>query len=136
MFICVGQARNRVHMGMNSLYNADEMFDRISSHLTGKAVMYINWQGTLSKIEKAKGLWLQFGPDIFESIGNEHELKLACRLVVKYHDSLRTQSEMCEIEDAERCRLDDELLEAAAAAHLQDDFHNECEDPETSAIGP
>ena len=136
MFICVGQQRERVHMGMNSVYCADEMFDRISSHLKGRAVMYINWNGALTKVEKSKGLSIQFGPDLYEGISNEHELGLACRMVVKYHDSLRTQSEMYEIEDAERYRLDSELLEAATAAHLEEEFQNELDElSETPAHG-
>jgi hypothetical protein len=104
-------------MGMNAVYVADELFDRVSHHLTATPVMFIHSNGVLSKIEQEAGLWIQFGADLHCRIANEDELRLACKMVVAYHDSLRTESELLEIEDAEQDRLDSALLEEAAIAH-------------------
>ena len=104
-------------MGMNAIYVAEELFDRVSTHLTGKPTMFIHTNGVLTKIETENGLWIQFGADLHVRIANKDELVLACKMVCMYHDGLRTESELLDIEAAENDRLDTELLEEAAVAH-------------------
>jgi hypothetical protein len=108
-------------MGMNSVYVAEELYDRVSNHMDGKPVMFIHTNGVLSKIEKETGLFIQFGPLLHCRISNKDELMLACKMVCMYHDGMRTESEQLEIESAENDRLDDELMEAAATAHNLED---------------
>jgi hypothetical protein len=107
-------------MAMNAVYVADELFDRVASHLTGTPNLFIHRNGALTRVEQESGLWIQFGPQLHCRISNEDELRLACAMVTAYHDSLRSESELLDIQDAAEDLLDTQLLEEAAAKHLEE----------------
>jgi hypothetical protein len=120
MFICVGHVNKRLRMSMQSLYSPEEMFDRASSHLTGKTCNLINCHGVVTPVAIVPGVSLEFGPGLFTRIQNEDELRLASRIVTTYHDSLRTESEQLDIEDHERALYETWLLEEACTARMHD----------------
>jgi hypothetical protein len=107
-----------MQMSMNGVYVDEEMYDKALPHLTGTPHMKIQYNGVVSKVPQPVGLTLEYGPGLFTPIKTPSELRLACRLVVGYHDDLRTQSEQSEIEDARRDLEDTALLEAACTAHM------------------
>jgi hypothetical protein len=121
MFLCFGGARNRLHMSMQALYTGDEMFDKAKPYLTGGVCNVINRHGLTTPVTVVQGVTLEFGPGLFTRIENEEELGLASRLVVMYHDSLRTESELVDIEEHERVLYETRLLEEAVLVDQMQD---------------
>jgi hypothetical protein len=116
MFLCFGPNKKRLQMSMQALYSPDEMFDKAHPHLTGSVCHLINRNGNTTPVNIVPGVTLEFGPGLFTRVGNEEELKLASRMVVLYHDSLRSESELVDIEEHERALYETNLMEEAFLA--------------------
>jgi hypothetical protein len=99
MFLCVGPAHKRMKMSMQSVYSDSEMFEKASPHMKGEATNIINHHGVLTPVFHVAGVSIEFGPGLFVRVENDTELWFASRLVVSYHDSLRTESERLDIEE-------------------------------------
>jgi hypothetical protein len=101
---------------MSSIFTPDEMFDRAMPHLNGTTYTVIHRNGVVKPVNVVSGIMLEFGPGLFTRIHDTAELKLASRLTVGYHDSLRTESEQLSIEAAQHDLADTALLEEACEA--------------------
>jgi hypothetical protein len=117
MFICVGPSQKRLPMYMTSIYTPDEMFDKAVPHLSPSKCNVIHRNGQVKPVTLVSGIALEFGPGLFTRIADAAELKLASRMSVGYHDSLRTESEQFSIEAAQHDLEDTALLEEACIAH-------------------
>jgi hypothetical protein len=120
MFICIGHNRKRLAMSMQSVYIDTEMYDRALPHLNGTAYSLLHRNGTVSPVNIMPGVSLEFGPGLFTTIHDEAELRLASRLVVGYHDSLRTESEQFEVREHLRDIEETALMEEACMLHMQE----------------
>lgn len=119
MFICVGHSKKRLPMSMQSVYVDTEMYDRASPHLAGSTYSLIQRNGVVTPVKIMPGVSLEFGPGLFTTIENESELRLASRMVVRYHDSLRTESEQFEVNEHLRDIEETAIMEEACIAHMQ-----------------
>jgi hypothetical protein len=124
MFICVGHNKKRLSMSMQSVYVDDEMYDKALPHLNGTSYSLMHRDGTVSPVSIMPGVSLEFAPGLFTRINNEDELRLASRLVVLYHDSLRTESEQFEVNEHLRDMEETALMEEACLLRMQD-MHDE-----------
>jgi hypothetical protein len=122
MFLCFGSQKKRLHMSMQALYSPEEMFEKAQPHMVGSVCHLINHQGTTTSVKIVPGVTLEFGPGLFTPIDNEGELKIASRMVVLYHDSLRSESELVDIEEHERSLYETSLLEEAMTNQLQETY--------------
>jgi len=107
-------------MSMQSIYSHDEMFDRAVKHLKCGKTTLINQAGVAVHVHIVPGVWIEFGAGLFQKINSETDLTFAAQLAVKYHDSLRSESEQLDIEDHRRAIEDTLLLEEACAARLSE----------------
>jgi len=117
MFICVGPSRKRLPMYMSSIFTPDELFEKALPHLNSTTYTVIHRNGVVKPVNLVSGVMLEFGPGLFTRIEDTAELKLATRMSVGYHDSLRTESEQLSIEAAQYDLADTALLEEACEAH-------------------
>jgi hypothetical protein len=113
MFLCFGGGHVRLQMSMQAVYSQLEMFEKASPHLKGGVSNLINRHGVLTPVTIVAGVALEFGPGLFTRIENADELWFASRLVVSYHDSLRAEAELVDIEENERSMYETSLLEEA-----------------------
>jgi hypothetical protein len=113
MFLCFGARKERLQMSMQAVYSDVEMFEKASPHMKGGVSNIINRHGVLTPVTVVAGVALEFGPGLFTRIENEKELWFASRLVVLYHDSLRSEAELIDIEENERSMYETSLLEEA-----------------------
>jgi hypothetical protein len=120
MFLCIGHNKKRLTMSMQSVYVDDEMYDRAIPHLKGTTYSLLHRDGKVSPVSIMPGISLEFGPGLFTRITDEAELRLASRLVVLYHDSLRTESEQFEVDEHLRDIEETALMEEACALRMQE----------------
>jgi hypothetical protein len=108
-------------MSMQQVYSDDHMFDRSVPYLFGRqaALAVVRRDGTTRAIAVPTGVSLEWSAGFYVKIDDEAQLRLACRLVVAYHDNLRTESEMLSIKEDEWLQQDTELLEEAISAHMK-----------------
>ena len=114
-------------MSMQALYSPEEMFDKAHPHMTGSVCHLINRNGNTTAVSIVPGVTLEFGPGLFMRVDNAEELKLASRMVVSYHDSLRSESELVDIEEHERALYETQLLEEAFLVDQETGFGSDTE---------
>ena len=102
---------------MSSIFTPEEVYDKAVPYLDGTTYTVIHRNGKVKPVNIVSGIMLEFGPGLFTRIHDTTELKLASRLVVGYHDSLRTESEQLSIEAAQHDLADTAMLEEACVAH-------------------
>lgn len=122
MFLAVGNQKRRLHMSMQQVYTPDHLFDRASPHLYGStAALAVASQrdGVVRAISIHTGVYLEWDAGRYEKLEDESQLRLACRIVVAYHDSLRTESEMLSIREAEWSQQETALLEEACRVRME-----------------
>lgn len=100
-------------MSMQSVYSDTEMYDKASPHMSGEVTSIINHHGVLTPVINVPGISLEFGPGLFVRVENDTELWFASRLVVSYHDSLRTESERVDIEENQNSMYETTHMEEA-----------------------
>ena len=101
-------------------------------HLKCGKTTLINQSGVAVQVHSVPGVWIEFGAGMFQKVNSEAELLFASQLVVKYHESLRSESEQLDIDDHRRAIEDTVLLEEACAARLTDMGIFGSDDDETS----
>ena len=66
---CVGRSRTRLVLTLTHFYSPEELFDIVTPHKNTKRVC------------------VEYGPNLFADIENDHELKFACKMVAYDHAS-------------------------------------------------
>ena len=67
--LCTGRTRKRMVLATSRFYSPEELFDFVVRSYNGSA------------------LTLEYGPNLYELIENEHELRFACKLLAHEHAS-------------------------------------------------
>jgi hypothetical protein len=134
MFLAVGHQKRRLHMSMQQVYSPDHMFDRAAPHLHGStAALAVASQrdGVVRAISIHTGVYLEWDAGHYEKLEDESQLRLAARIVVAYHDNLRTESEQLSIREAEWSQQETDLLEEACRARMEQ-WDNESDSEEVA----
>jgi hypothetical protein len=118
-------------MSMQVVYSDLEMFDKASPHMKGGICNVINHHGVLTPVTIVAGVTLEFGPGLYTRIETEDQLWFASKLVVSYHDSLRTESENFDIMENQQSMYETSLLEEAMLSDQSQEM-GWGSDPETS----
>ena len=66
---CTGSNRKRLRLALTRFYSPEELFDIVAPLKTSKAVS------------------VEYGPNLFVAVENEHELRFACKMVAHDHAS-------------------------------------------------
>jgi hypothetical protein len=121
MFLVVGPNKRRLHMSMQQVYSDDHMYDRAAPHLFGKqaALAVVQRDGNVRAVSIPSGVFIEWSAGWYVKVEDEAQLRLASRLVVAYHDNLRTESEMLSITENEWSQRETDLLEEAVCAHME-----------------
>jgi hypothetical protein len=67
--LCTGGTRKRMNLATSRFYSPEELFNFVMHSYSGSA------------------LTLEYGPNLYELIENEHELRFACKLLAHDHAS-------------------------------------------------
>ena len=66
---CTGQTRTRLVLTLTRFYSPEELFDIVTPH------------------KKTKRVCVEYGPNLFVDVENDHELKFTCKMVAYDHAS-------------------------------------------------
>ena len=63
MFLCKGYGRNRINLSCSRFYSTMELFHK------------------MRRLDRSIPIWIEYGPNMYQPITNDTELRFACQMV-------------------------------------------------------